>query len=149
MICHFLLGNLPDPGIQPPSPALQVDSLPLNQKGSPCSIYKFWLFKSPLWLCRTPLVAQRGKRLPAIRRPRFYLWVEKIPCRRKQRPTPVLLPGKTPWVEEPGRLQSTGSQRFGHDWATSLLYLLVKKCFVEKFMHLIHHSCKNGLVCQN
>ena len=27
---------------------------------------------------------------------------------------------KTPWMEEPGGLQSTGSQRVGHDWATSL-----------------------------
>ena len=27
---------------------------------------------------------------------------------------------KIPWTEEPGRLQSTGSQRVGHDWATSL-----------------------------
>ena len=27
---------------------------------------------------------------------------------------------KIPWMEEPGRLQSMGSQRLGHDWATSL-----------------------------
>ena len=27
---------------------------------------------------------------------------------------------KIPWTEEPGRLQSTGSWRVGHDWATSL-----------------------------
>ena len=27
---------------------------------------------------------------------------------------------RIPWMEEPGRLQSTGSQRVGHDWATSL-----------------------------
>ena len=27
---------------------------------------------------------------------------------------------KVPWTEEPGRLQSTGSLRVGHDWATSL-----------------------------
>ena len=27
---------------------------------------------------------------------------------------------KIPWTEEPGRLQSTGSQRVRHDWATSL-----------------------------
>ena len=27
---------------------------------------------------------------------------------------------KIPWTEESGRLQSTGSQRVGHDWATSL-----------------------------
>ena len=27
---------------------------------------------------------------------------------------------KIPWTEEPGRLQSMGSQRVGHDWTTSL-----------------------------
>ena len=27
---------------------------------------------------------------------------------------------KIPWTEEPGRLQSTGSLRVGHDWANSL-----------------------------
>ena len=27
---------------------------------------------------------------------------------------------KIPWMEEPGRLQFMGSQRVGHDWATSL-----------------------------
>ena len=27
---------------------------------------------------------------------------------------------KIPWTEEPGRLQSTGSLRVGHDWVTSL-----------------------------
>ena len=27
---------------------------------------------------------------------------------------------KIPWMEEPGRLRSMGSQRVGHDWATSL-----------------------------
>ena len=27
---------------------------------------------------------------------------------------------KIPWMEEPGRLQSIGSRRVGHDWATSL-----------------------------
>ena len=27
---------------------------------------------------------------------------------------------KIPWMEEPGRLQSKGSQRVGHDWVTSL-----------------------------
>ena len=27
---------------------------------------------------------------------------------------------KIPWTEEPGRLQSMGSRKVGHDWATSL-----------------------------
>ena len=31
---------------------------------------------------------------------------------------------KTPWTEEPSRLQSVGSQRVRHDWATSLSFFL-------------------------
>ena len=31
---------------------------------------------------------------------------------------------KIPWAEEPGRLLSMGSQRVGHDWATSLYFSL-------------------------
>ena len=34
---------------------------------------------------------------------------------REWQPTPVFLPGESPWTEEPGGLQSMGSQRFGHD----------------------------------
>ena len=33
---------------------------------------------------------------------------------------------KIPWTEEPGRLQSMGSQRIGHDWVT-LLSLFMRK----------------------
>ena len=29
---------------------------------------------------------------------------------------------KVPWTEDPGRLQSTGSLRVGHDWVTSLFF---------------------------
>ena len=39
---------------------------------------------------------------------------------RQWHSTPVLLPGKIPWMEEPGRLQSMGSLRVGYHWATSL-----------------------------
>ena len=35
-------------------------------------------------------------------------------------PTPVTLAWKIPWTEEPGRLQSLGLWRVGHDWVTSL-----------------------------
>ena len=31
-----------------------------------------------------------------------------------------ILAWKIPWMEDPGRLQSVGSQRVGHDWMTSL-----------------------------
>ena len=35
---------------------------------------------------------------------------QEDPWRRKWQSTPVLLPGKIPWTEQPGRLQSVGSQ---------------------------------------
>ena len=49
----------------------------------------------------------------------FHPWVRKIPWRRVWQPTPVFLPGKSPWMKEPGRLQSVGSQRVRHDWSNS------------------------------
>ena len=55
-------------------------------------------------------------------RPGFYPWVGKIPWRRARQPTPVFLPGESPWTEEPGRLQSIGSQRVGHNWETKHIH---------------------------
>ena len=52
------------------------------------------------------------------RRPWFNSQVRKIPWRRAWQPTPVFLPGESPWTEERGRLESLGSQRVGQDWAT-------------------------------
>ena len=47
----------------------------------------------------------------------FWPYIDMNP---KWHPTPVLLPGKIPWAEEPSGLQSMGSLRVRHDWATSL-----------------------------
>ena len=43
-------------------------------------------------------------------------WVRKIPWRRTWQPTPVYLPGESPWTEESGGLQSIGYHRVRHDW---------------------------------
>ena len=40
------------------------------------------------------------------RRCEFDPWVGKMPWRRKWQPTPVFLPEKFPWTEEPGRLHT-------------------------------------------
>ena len=37
-------------------------------------------------------------------RPGLDPWVGKIPWRKEWQPTPVILPGESPWTEEPGRL---------------------------------------------
>ena len=39
---------------------------------------------------------------------------------------------ENPWTEEPGGLQSTGSQRVGHDWASS--------CFTFHLLHYPHFT---------
>ena len=61
------------------------------------------------------LVNQIIKNPPVSRRPEFDPWVREIPWRRAWPPTPVFLPGESPWAEEPGGLQSMESQRVGHD----------------------------------
>ena len=45
----------------------------------------------------------------------LYPWLEKTMA-----PHSSTLAWKIPWTEEPGRLQSMGSPRVGHDWVTSL-----------------------------
>ena len=66
------------------------------------------------------LVAQMVKQLPAT----WETWVWSLgwkePLEKEMATHSSTLAWKIPWTEEPGRLQSMGSQRMGHDWATSL-----------------------------
>ena len=65
-------------------------------------------------------VAQRLKPLPAMRE----TWVRSLgqedPLEKEMVTHSSILACRIPWTEKPGRLQSTGSQRVRHDWATSL-----------------------------
>jgi len=68
-----------------------------------------------LLLDRTSLVAQTVKRLPTMRE----TWVQSLGregfLEKKMATQSSILPWKIPWMEEPGRLQSMGSQRVRHD----------------------------------
>ena len=61
------------------------------------------------------LVAQRLKRLPAV----WETWVRSLswedPLEKEMASHSSMLAWRIPWMEEPGGLQSTGSQRVGHD----------------------------------
>ena len=63
---------------------------------------------------------QRVKRLPAVQE----TWVQSLgqedPLEKEMATHSSTLVWKIPWTETPGRLQSMGSQRVGHDWVTSL-----------------------------
>ena len=61
------------------------------------------------------LVAQTVKRLPAMQE----TWVRSLgredPLEKEIATHSSILAWSIPWTEEPGRLQSMGSQRVGHD----------------------------------
>ena len=82
----------------------------VNPHGSRCFIHHAVLSKC----CYSPK-APRCITRPSVFRLRDP-GCRKLPC-SAQIPT---LAWKIPWTEEPGRLQSMGSQRVRHDWATSL-----------------------------
>ena len=56
------------------------------------------------------LVAQTVKNLLIMQETWARFLIGKISWRRKWLLTPVFLPGEIPWTEEPGGLQSTGSE---------------------------------------
>ena len=60
------------------------------------------------------------KRLPAVQETRVRFLDSEDPLGKEIATHSSTLAWKIPWTEEPGRLQSMGSQRVRHDWATSL-----------------------------
>ena len=62
-----------------------------------------------------PLVAQMVRNLPAM----WETWVQSLgwedPLQKGMATHSSFLAWRTPWTEEPGGLQSMGSQRVGHN----------------------------------
>ena len=61
------------------------------------------------------LVAQRLKHLPAMQETQVQSLGQKDPLEKEMATHSSILAWRIPWRKEPGRLQSTGSQRVGHD----------------------------------
>ena len=64
---------------------------------------------------KTSLVAQTVKRLPTLRETRVQPLGGEDPLEKEMATHSSTLACKIPRTEEPGRLQSVGSQRVGHD----------------------------------
>ena len=62
-----------------------------------------------------PLVAQMVKRLPTMRETRVQSLGREDPLEKEMETHSSTLAWKIPWTEEPGRLQSIGLQKVGHD----------------------------------
>ena len=63
-----------------------------------------------------------AKRLPATQKTQVRSLGWEDPLEKEMATHPSTLAWKMLWTEEPGRLQSMGSQRVGHDRVTSLLH---------------------------
>ena len=61
------------------------------------------------------LVAQTVKRLPTMRETQVRSLGWEVPLEKEMATHSSILAWKIPWTEEPGGLQSMGSQRVGHD----------------------------------
>ena len=61
------------------------------------------------------LVAQRVKHLPAMLETRDQSWGQKDPLEKEMATHSSTLAWRIPWMEEPGKLQSTEQQRVRHD----------------------------------
>ena len=63
----------------------------------------------------TSLVAQMSVRLPTMWETQVQSLSWKDPLEKEMAPHSSTLAWKIPWTEEPGRLESMGSQRLGYD----------------------------------
>ena len=60
------------------------------------------------------------KNLPAIQETGVRSLVQEDPLEKGMSTHSSILAWRIPWTEEPGRLQSIGPQRIGHDWVTNI-----------------------------
>ena len=73
------------------------------------------IFEIYHYLLGAPLVAQLVKNPPAMWETRVRSLGQEDPLEKEMATLSSILAWRIPWREEPGRLQSMGSQKVGHD----------------------------------
>ena len=97
----------------------QAGSLPLAPPGIKSSQI-YWANSAQVYVWLTLWL----KHLPTMQETQVRSLGREDPLEKEMATHSSILAWRIPWREEPGRLQSTGSQRAGHDWATSLTHSL-------------------------
>ena len=93
------------------------------------SIHHQFCLLNSIWVS---LVAQRLKRLPPMWETRVQSLGQEDPLEKEMEPHSIILAWRIPWREEPGRLQSMGSQRVRYNWATSLHFQFSSVQFIPQ-----------------
>ena len=81
-----------------------------------------------------------GKASAAMRETRVWFLGWEDPVEKVMAPHSSTLAWKIPWTEEPGRLQSVGLLRVGHDWTTERLHFSLS-CIGEGNGNPLQCSC--------
>ena len=103
------------------SEVFQPFTVPSSSLGTVQEETRVSLYSLPLLAeLQSSLVAQRINHLPAMRETQVRSLGWEDPLEKEMATHSSILVWRSPWTEEPGRLQSTGLQRVGHDWASSL-----------------------------
>ena len=89
------------------------------------------------------LVAQRLKCLPPMQETWVWSLGGEYPLEKEMVTHASILAWRIPWMEKPGRLQSMGSQRVRHDWATSLHFLCLVTNFILKPLNFVCYIQNN------
>ena len=74
------------------------------------------------------LVAQLVKNLPAMQETRVWYLSQEDPLEKEMATHSSIPAWEIPWTEEPGGLQSMGSQRMERDLATKPAYIINHAC---------------------
>ena len=99
----------------------------------------FWAQSAYLPIIRTSLLAQTVKRLPTMWETSVQSLGREDPLEKEMVTHSSILAWEIPWMEEPGGLQFMGSQRVGHDWATSLTHSLTHSLTQSSLTILPHN----------
>ena len=94
------------------------DKIPEEEQSKVCLSS---LFDKEFKLIRTFLVVQSVKNLPVVQETQVWSLGQEDPLEKEMATHSSILTWKIPWTEEPGGLQSMGSQRVRHDWVTNIL----------------------------
>ena len=81
-----------------------------------------WVFSNEIWRNPPSLVAQMVRHLSSMLETQVRSLGQEDPPEKEMATHSSTLAWKIPWKDDPGRLQSMGPQRAGHDWATLLTY---------------------------
>ena len=77
---------------------------------------------------------ESASQLRGLKRCSFNSWIRKIFWRREIATHSSILAWRIPWTEEPGRMESKGSQRVGHDWVTEYVRKHLSRQFIKIFI---------------